>query len=102
MLKIISDKTTWWAPTPNSVIDARDISEIKVERLSSRDVSDWTSAPTPDKAIRYYCTVTLPDRERVFKYNSIDEMNLALNVLGLHWDGTLVITETKEPTSDLT
>jgi hypothetical protein len=28
-------------------------------------------------------------------------MNLALNVLGLHWDGTLT-TEPKEPSSDLT
>lgn len=78
----INDQTTWWAAKPDHVIDARDISSVKVTKVPGVDG-------------RYLMRIQysgVGDRSTEFPYESLEELNVVLKKLGLEWQCPVITT----------
>lgn len=72
----IDDRTTWWSPSPELVIDARDL--VKIEVLPS---------PTLDGGTAYRMFVLLTDSQTLdLMYPNLEKLNSTLTQVGLTWE----------------
>lgn len=76
------DGTTWWQPKPNAVIDARDLAGLGIVQTTSQSTGD------NHFSLHVYLTGASTDDKREFSYNTLEELNTVLEVLGLKWDDT--------------
>ena len=72
----IDKKTLWWSPTPELVVDARDIVKIEVGAIQNID-----------GALVYRLIVNLSNSDKIdLMYPSLEKLNEVLSILGLTWE----------------
>lgn len=72
----IDEKTLWWSPTPELVVDARDIVKIEVGAIQNID-----------GALVYRLIVNLSNSDKIdLMYPSLEKLNDVLSILGLTWE----------------
>ena len=72
----IDTRTTWWSPTPEIVVDARDIIKVEIEVL-----------PKLEGGQAYRVHVSLAHSYSLdLLYSDITKLNDVLSIIGLTWE----------------
>lgn len=73
------DGTTWWQVKPNVVIDARDLAGLGVVQMTLQGGANHFM-------LNVFLTGAATEDKREFNFNTLEELNTALEPLGLAWD----------------
>ena len=71
----VHEDTTWWSPSKNTVIDARDISMLGVVKGVS----------TESYSLHVFLTGAGTEDKKEFSYNNLEDLNAVIDSLGLKW-----------------